>query len=65
MCESRFEGWGPDQFAEELAMDTLCAVHGPWRLPVWPTPTDLIMKLSSVWHPWAHAVQLQGRALWV
>eukprot|EP00972_Heterocapsa_arctica_P095141 14030974-Heterocapsa_arctica.AAC.1 len=21
--------------------------------------------MSSVWHPWAQAVQLQGRALWV
>eukprot|EP00972_Heterocapsa_arctica_P011464 1681535-Heterocapsa_arctica.AAC.1 len=21
--------------------------------------------MSSVWHPWAHVVQLQGRALWV
>eukprot|EP00972_Heterocapsa_arctica_P011753 1721425-Heterocapsa_arctica.AAC.1 len=33
MCESRFEGWGPDHFAKELNMDTLRAIHGPWRLP--------------------------------
>eukprot|EP00972_Heterocapsa_arctica_P020749 3058112-Heterocapsa_arctica.AAC.1 len=25
MCESRFDGWDPDQFAKELAMDTLRA----------------------------------------
>eukprot|EP00972_Heterocapsa_arctica_P006180 909268-Heterocapsa_arctica.AAC.1 len=46
MCESRFEGWDPDQFAKELTMDTFRAVYGPWRLTVWPTPTDLIAKMS-------------------
>ena len=65
MRASQFEGWGPDRLAQELDLSTLRAVHGPWRLPCWPTPADLRKQLSSVWRPWAHAVRLQGRALWV